>query len=127
VQKISQHFARSEFACQCGNNCPQSQDPTVDVTLIQILEELRRHFNTPITVTSGVRCKSHNASPSVKGSVFSKHLEGKAADVILKGVTPDRVYKYLFERYPNSYGFGKYETFTHIDSRGLKGRWEVKG
>ena len=127
MQKISQHFARSEFACQCGNNCPQSQDPTVDVTLIQILEELRRHFNTPITVTSGVRCKSHNASPSVKGSVFSKHLEGKAADVILKGVTPDRVYKYLFERYPNSYGFGKYETFTHIDSRGLKGRWEVKG
>ena len=127
MSKISQHFARSEFACQCGNNCPQSQDPTVDVTLIQILEELRRHFNTPITVTSGVRCKSHNASPSVKGSVFSKHLEGKAADVILKGVTPDRVYKYLFERYPDSYGFGKYETFTHIDSRGLKGRWEVEG
>jgi uncharacterized protein YcbK (DUF882 family) len=124
VQKISQHFARSEFACQCGNNCPQSQDPTVDVTLIQILEELRRHFNTPITVTSGVRCKSHNAS--VGGSVFSKHLEGKAADVLLNGVTPDRVYDYLVDRYPG-YGFGKYETFTHIDSRGLKGRWEVKG
>ncbi len=123
MQKISQHFARSEFACQCGN-CPQSQDPTVDVTLIQILEELRRHFNAPITVTSGVRCKSHNAS--VGGSVFSKHLEGKAADVLLKGVTPDRVYDYLVDRYPG-YGFGKYETFTHIDSRGLKGRWEVKG
>jgi len=126
VQKISQNFARSEFACQCGN-CPQSTDPTVDVTLIAILEELRRHFNTPITVTSGVRCKSHNASPAVRGSAFSKHLEGKAADVLLKGVTPDRVYKYLFERYPNSYGFGKYETFTHIDSRSLSGRWEVKG
>jgi uncharacterized protein YcbK (DUF882 family) len=63
----------------------------------------------------------------VRGSAFSKHLEGKAADVLLKGVTPDRVYKYLFERYPDSYGFGKYETFTHIDSRGLKARWEVKG
>jgi uncharacterized protein YcbK (DUF882 family) len=124
VQKISQHFARSEFACQCGT-CPQSTDPTVDVTLIAILEELRRNFNTPITVTSGVRCKSHNAS--VGGSVVSKHLEGKAADVLLKGVTPDRVYKYLFERYPDSYGFGKYETFTHIDSRSLKARWEIKG
>jgi uncharacterized protein YcbK (DUF882 family) len=94
------------------------------VTLIAILEELRRHFNTPITVTSGVRCKSHNAS--VGGSVFSKHLEGKAADVLLKGVTPDRVYDYLVDRYPG-YGFGKYETFTHIDSRGLKARWEIKG
>jgi len=124
VQKISQHFARSEFACQCGT-CPQSQDPTVDVTLINILEELRRHFNTPITVTSGMRCKSHNAS--VGGSVFSKHLEGKASDVLLKGVTPDKVYDYLFERYPDSYGFGKYTNFTHIDSRRLKARWEIKG
>jgi len=123
VQKISQHFARSEFACQCGN-CPQSQDPTVDVTLINILEELRRHFNTPITITSGTRCKSHNAS--VGGKVFSKHLEGKAADVLLKGITPDRVYDYLVDRYPG-YGFGKYATFTHIDSRGLKARWEIKG
>lgn len=124
MQKISQHFARSEFACQCGT-CPQSQDPTVDVTLINILEELRRHFNTPITVTSAMRCKSHNAS--VGGSVFSKHLEGKASDVLLKGVTPDKVYGYLIERYPDSYGFGKYETFTHIDSRRLKARWEIKG
>ena len=124
MQKISQHFARSEFACQCGT-CPQSKDPTVDVTLIQILEELRRHFDTPITVTSGVRCKSHNSASG--GSVFSKHLEGKASDVLLKGVTPDRVYKYLFERYPDSYGFGKYETFTHIDSRSLKARWEIEG
>jgi len=124
VQKISQHFARSEFACQCGT-CPQSEDPTVDVTLINILEELRRHFDTPITVTSGMRCKSHNSS--VGGSAFSKHLEGKASDVLLKGVTPDKVYNYLFERYPDSYGFGKYETFTHIDSRRLKARWEIKG
>jgi uncharacterized protein YcbK (DUF882 family) len=124
VSKISQHFARSEFACHCGD-CPESRDPTVDVTLIAILEELRRHFDTPITVTSGVRCKSYNFKNG--GRPFSKHLEGKAADVLLKGVTPDRVYKYLFERYPDSYGFGKYETFTHIDSRGLKGRWEVKG
>jgi uncharacterized protein YcbK (DUF882 family) len=124
VQKISQHFARSEFACQCGT-CPQSQDPTVDVTLINILEELRRHFNTPITVTSAMRCKSHNSS--VGGSVFSKHLEGKASDVLLKGVTPEKVYDYLVERYPDSYGFGKYETFTHIDSRRLKARWEIKG
>ena len=123
MSKISAHFAREEFACQCGN-CPQSEDPTVDVTLIAILEELRRHFNAPITVTSGVRCKSHNAS--VGGSVFSKHLEGKAADVLLNGITPDRVYDYLVDRY-HGYGFGKYNNFTHIDSRGLKARWEIKG
>ena len=124
MSKISAHFDRQEFACQCGK-CPQSQDPTVDVKLIGILEELRRHFNTPITVTSGVRCKPHNAS--VGGSAFSKHLEGKASDVIVKGVHSHKVYNYLFERYPDLYGFGKYDTFTHIDSRRLKARWEVSG
>jgi uncharacterized protein YcbK (DUF882 family) len=92
--------------------------------LIAILEELRRHFDTPITVTSGVRCKSYNFKNG--GRPFSKHLEGKAADVLLKGVTPDRVYDYLVDRYPG-YGFGKYATFTHIDSRSLKARWEVEG
>jgi uncharacterized protein YcbK (DUF882 family) len=125
MSKISAHFDRLEFACQCGK-CPQSEDPTVDVKLIGILEELRSRFDAPITVTSGVRCKSHNAS--VGGKPFSKHLEGKASDVLLKGVTPDRVYQYLTERYPDTFGFGKYNTFTHIDCRsGRAARWEIKG
>jgi len=124
MSKISAHFDRQEFACQCGS-CPQSEDPTVDVKLISIFEELRRQFGAPITVTSGVRCKSHNRA--IGGRDFSKHLEGKASDVIVKGVHSHKVYNYLFERYPDLYGFGKYDTFTHIDSRRLKARWEVKG
>jgi len=118
---ISQHFKRSEFACHCGE-CPQSKDPTVDVKLIGILEELRAHFNTPITVTSGVRCEKYNRK--VGGGLTSRHLEGRAADVLLKGVTPDRVHHYLNERYSDRFGLGKYTTFTHIDSRTNKARWE---
>jgi uncharacterized protein YcbK (DUF882 family) len=124
MNKISAHFNRSEFACQCGN-CPQSKDPTVDVKLIGILEDLRKHFKAPITITSGNRCRNHNSS--VGGSVFSQHLFGRAADVLLKGISPDEVHKYLFNRYPEQYGLGKYATFTHIDSRGLKARWEITG
>jgi uncharacterized protein YcbK (DUF882 family) len=125
MSKISAHFDRQEFACQCGK-CPQSKDPTVDVKLIGMLEELRSRFDAPITVTSGVRCKSHNEA--IGGRAFSKHLEGKASDVIVKGVHSHTVYKYLTERYPDSFGFGKYNTFTHIDCRsGRAARWEIKG
>jgi len=62
------------------------------------------------------------------GKPFSKHLEGKASDVIVKGVHSHTVYKYLTERYPDSFGFGKYNTFTHIDCRsGRAARWEITG
>jgi uncharacterized protein YcbK (DUF882 family) len=118
---ISQHFARSEFACKCGD-CPQSKDPTVDVKLIGILEELRSHFGAPITVTSGVRCERHNRN--VGGRPTSRHILGRAADVVVKGVAPDRVHRYLNERYVDRFGLGKYAKFTHIDSRTNKARWE---
>jgi uncharacterized protein YcbK (DUF882 family) len=124
MSKISEHFDRQEFACRCGN-CPDSTDPTVDVTLIRILEELRDHFGRPITVTSGSRCKQHNAS--VGGTPFSKHRGGRASDIIVKGVDPAAVHKYLDDRYPDRYGIGKYDTFTHIDSRSVKARWDLTG
>jgi uncharacterized protein YcbK (DUF882 family) len=120
--KISQHFARIEFACRCGN-CPASTDPTIDVTLIRVLEELRDHFGNPITVTSGVRCKAYNAS--VGGKPFSKHREGRASDIVIKGVPAAAVYRYLDERYSDRYGLGKYNTFTHVDSRLTKARWDL--
>ncbi len=117
---ISAHFSRNEFCCHCGN-CSQSKDPTVDIKLIHILENLRSHFGLPVIINSGVRCRKYNSS--VGGAVFSKHLEGRASDVVIKGVDPSDVHAYLESTYPDSYGLGKYNTFTHIDSRGVKARW----
>jgi uncharacterized protein YcbK (DUF882 family) len=119
---ISQFFGRNEFCCHCGN-CPQSTDPTVDIELIKILEDVRSHFHAPVTINSGMRCKSHNASCG--GRPFSKHLEGKAADIVVKGVDPNIVFLYLTETHPDSFGIGKYNGFTHVDSRAVKARWEV--
>jgi len=112
--KLSEHFSRSEFIC----NCSCGQD-TVDVELITVLEDIRNHFDTPVTITSGNRCVYWN--DFVGGRPASKHLTGRAADIKVSGITPVQVYAYLCAKYPNRYGIGLYKTFVHIDTR--SGMW----
>ena len=111
------HFKRSEFKCKCGS-CDQD---TVDYELLTVLNRLREYFNTPITINSGNRCASYNKD--IGGSKNSQHLRSRAADIVVDGVHPHEVYSTLATWYPYSYGIGKYEFFTHIDSRGTKARW----
>ncbi len=113
---ISKNFSRSEFACKC--NCGFA---TVDVELLKVLETVRTHFNKPIKINSSCRCDSHNKS--VGGSQGSKHKQGIAADIVVKGIKAYEVYLFLDGFMPNNYGIGTYKTFTHIDTRKLKSRW----
>ena len=117
MSKLSKHFSRVEFACRCGCGFD-----TVDVELLEVLTTIRCAFNSPVTITSPCRCEKHNVN--IGGSYGSKHKRGIAADIVVKGVTPDEVYKYLDDTYPTSYGIGKYESFTHIDVRHKKARWK---
>ena len=113
---ISKHFFRSEFACNCG--CGQD---TVDVELITVLERLRRHFDKVIVINSGNRCEANNKK--ISGNKNSLHVKSRAADTVVKGVKPEKVQKLLDEWYPGRYGIGSYSTFTHIDTRGYRARW----
>lgn len=113
---ISQHFSREEFSCRCG--CGFN---TVDCELLVILEEVRNHFNKPITINSGCRCESHNKS--IGGSDKSQHKLGRASDIVVKGVNPHDVFTWLNDNLKDKYGLGNYETFTHIDTRDNKARW----
>ena len=112
----SEYFKREEFACKCG--CGFT---TVDVDLLEVLEDVRQNFDSPVNITSACRCTNHNTS--VGGEVKSKHLFGLACDIQVNNVTPKRVQDYLLNKYPNSKGIGSYETFTHIDVRDGKARW----
>tara|TARA_R110000803_G_C11741603_1_gene291128 strand:- start:124 stop:465 length:342 start_codon:yes stop_codon:yes gene_type:complete len=111
------HFTRSEFKCKCGS-CGQD---TVDFELLDILERLRVHYGVPITINSGNRCAAYNKK--IGGSKNSQHVKSRAADIVVDGVHPHRVYALLDTWYPDSYGMGRYEFFTHIDSRSVKARW----
>ncbi len=116
---LSLNFSRREFECPCCNNCDCD---TVDSELLVVLEQLREKFGNPgITVTSGHRCKAHN--DAVGSNDKSQHRVGRAADIVLEGVPAPYIYEYLDKKYPLKYGIGKYDDFTHIDTRREKARW----
>lgn len=110
------YFQREEFECPCGCGFD-----TVDYELVRVLDDIRAYFNKPVTINSGCRCTSRNHS--VGGSTKSQHLYGKAADIAIKDIEAEIVYDYLNAKYPDTYGIGRYSTWTHIDVRYEKGRW----
>lgn len=86
--KLSEHFSRQEFMCHCvgkGLNYCDGYPVDIDEHLIENLEKVRTHFgNKPIQITSGLRCQRYN--DSLKGSIkHSKHVQGKAVDIYIKG------------------------------------------
>ncbi len=105
--RLSEHFVQKEFACKhCG-------ETRVNFMLIMKLEELRKHLNTPIIITSGYRCEIHNKA--VGGSKNSQHLYGNAVDIRVRSFTPFEVSEIAKEV---GFTFTKvYSTWTHIDIR----------
>lgn len=115
---VSKHFSRAEFKCK-GKTCG-CDFAAVDVSLIDVLENVRKHFGAPVTINSACRCKKHNAD--VGGAKHSKHLYGIAADIVVKGFTPAEVYSYIDSKYPSTLGLIQYGTFVHVDVRSIKYR-----
>lgn len=117
MSKLSQHFSRSEFACQCGCGFD-----TVDIQLLEALENVREYFKAPVTITSGCRCESHNYK--IGGASDSQHTKGRAADFKVQGKTPQEVHDFLCRMYPDRFGIGLYDSWVHFDSRSQKARWK---
>ncbi len=113
---LSTHFSSHEFECQCGCGFDE-----IDLELIEVLEDVRQHFGVSVRINSGCRCAAHNKA--VGGTKNSQHVKGTAADIVVKKVASAEVCMYLANQYPNTYGIGRYNTFTHIDVRPRKARW----
>ena len=111
---LSKSFSRYEFHCQCGCGFD-----TVDSELLMKLEEIREHFDRAVTINSACRCRSHNSS--VGGSDNSQHIIGRAADIVVEGTPPEVVAE--FAEQIGMGGIGRYNTFTHIDTRVGYARW----
>lgn len=80
-------FSRSEFACKC--NCGADD---ISPLLVQKIQKARDFLQSPIVITSGVRCEFHNSG--VGGSPESSHLTGSAIDI--KASTFEQVCRLLF-------------------------------
>jgi|FLOH01.1.fsa_nt_gi uncharacterized protein YcbK (DUF882 family) len=115
--KISEHFNREEFTCSCG-----CEFNTVDAELLRVLEQVRTHYDQPVTINSACRCLEHNRA--IGSTDTSQHVNGKAADIKIKSVSSIGIYHYLNNLYPDCFGIGIYDSFLHIDVRDDKGRWD---
>ena len=88
-------------------------------TLLTKMELLRYACgDKPMIINSGYRTPSHNKK--VGGASGSQHVYGKAADIVVRGVKPSEVYRQADKLFN---GVGKYNTFTHVDTRSYKVRF----
>ena len=96
----------------------------LDVRLLDGLQALRGLVGVPIAVNSGYRTVAHNRK--IEGSPYSQHLLGKAADIVISGMSVSRM-KTAATRVPvfERGGIGTYpgQGFIHVDVRGVKARW----
>lgn len=124
-RKVSEHFKVREFRCQDGS------DPVfIDTELVVLLEKIRVHFDKPVTITSGFRTASHNATVA-KAAKYSQHLYGRAADIRVEGISVENVAAYAetllsgrggIGTYPP--GLGRANGWVHVDVRKDKSRWK---
>jgi len=117
---LTRNFGTHEFACRC-----ECDTGTIAQDLVEVLQEVRDHFGKPMTITSGIRCETHNAK--IGGAQSSKHITGMASDFKVKDTEPEVVYRWLDERYPDTYGLGLYNSWVHLDVRKGRARWDNHG
>ena len=116
------YFTLDEFACKCGGKYCNGYPVDIDMNMVKIADEIREKIGKPITVNSGLRCKTHNAN--VGGVSNSQHLLGKAADLgCPSGYTPTQMASIAEGIMGNTGGIGIYPWGIHIDTRSAKSRW----
>lgn len=97
------HFKREEMRCPCGK-CGGFPVEPAEKLMRTLDTDIWEHFQAPITIIplppndphaggSGVRCQAYN--DSLRGSVpNSRHVQGKAADIIVRGFSGSAVKEY---------------------------------
>ena len=115
------YFNKQEFACKCGKYC-DGYPAEIDMNMVKIADQIRTKIGKPITINSGLRCKTHNAN--VGGVSNSQHLYGNAADLgCPSGCTPAQMASIAEEIMGDTGGIGIYSWGIHIDTRSTKSRW----
>jgi uncharacterized protein YcbK (DUF882 family) len=115
-KKVSKNFKVKEFACTDGT------DPIfIDSELVAVLQKIRDYFGKSVKINSAYRTPPKNKA--VGGKAYSQHLYGKAADIVVSGITPKKVAAYAEKLMPKKGGIGIYKNFVHIDVRATRSRW----
>jgi len=129
---MTKNFNIDEFKCKGnlkGCKCEMPEDVYKNIQeLAENLQIIRDELQEPIKVNSAWRCENYNRK--IGGVSKSQHVKGKAADIVVKNLTPDEVANALDNLQQGGFiksgGLGRYDTFTHIDIRGTEARWDFR-
>ena len=85
---------RSQTALRLGldNLAPREAVERLTALCVQVLQPIRDHFG-PVHISSGYRGAALNAR--IGGSRRSQHMRGEAADIVIAGVTPIEVCRWI--------------------------------
>lgn len=85
---------RSQTALRLGldNRAPQEAVERLGALCAHVLQPIRDHFGA-VHISSGYRGPALNAR--IGGSRRSQHLRGEAADIVIAGVTPIEVCRWI--------------------------------
>ncbi len=128
---ITDHFTIDELRSHDGEPYPLSRDDefhpgrswlaTRLLPLCKMLEVIREACGgKPMTIVSGYRSPDHNAK--IGGAKFSQHMEGRAVDIKVSGMTPAEVHSVIMDLYAGGKisdlgGCGEYPNWNHVDVR----------
>ena len=91
--------------------------------LAETLDLIRLAVSKPIVVcpSGGYRSPEHNKA--IGGAPRSQHMEGRAADIVCRGLAAPDLHAIILRLYeggalPGLSGLGKYDRFVHIDVGG---------
>ena len=110
MTKLTDHFSKEEFDCQCG--CGNG-DIVISENLVFQLECVRIHYGKPMRINSGIRCLSHNRKIGSRDT--SSHIKGLAVDISCGDMRTrlELVKKLLRDGEFERIGFHK--DFIHVD------------
>lgn len=110
------YFTRDEFACKCkqyGKAYCNGYPVEPSQKLVKLAEKVRTHFNAPMTVSSGIRCKQHNINQG--GVSNSRHTLGTAMDFAVRGKTAAQVLAYVKTLPEVAYCYAINSEYVHMD------------
>lgn len=107
------HFKASEFACKCGGKYCDGAPAVMKHKLLVVADRVREHFGSAAIVSSGLRCSTHNAN--VGGVTNSRHLDGRAMDFYVKGISADTLLTYVKAQPEIRYAYKIDSNYVHMD------------
>ncbi len=107
------YFDREEFRCKCGGKYCDGFTAEPAKKLVKLADRVREHYGVPMIVSSGVRCKTHNAN--VGGDENSRHMCGLAMDFCIEGKSADEVLEYVWKQPETRYAYKIDANYVHMD------------